>query len=379
MPTLATVPTYPVPGRQMRVTFTLTGPSANYYRAWVTDAPAGSELRKRLNDTGVTRTQVAEGDAATVWEFEPDRGGCYRVLVQEYTLGASDHGGGYEGDPDAAPSETKVGSETTLALYVGQKMVSQCGAGQDTADLVLYVWDATIRSTTLDAHGEVSPRIENASSPRASMAAVSPNTVTALAALSDVAVTTAIGTIATIVNDLISNFNSHLSQGSVHQANDTDNDINVGFRDAQTPNTLARTVSECLTRWRQHMTNDNGLGIGLAGTDPSTDPPDVTPAPYHDVGGAKIDWTNLPVMTSVGDLSSAYRAIGDLWRCHEAHRVNTGVHDTSDTTNDLAALPALLTVHRRFFEAIAAISPTVPDSQSSGAVLLMSQTGAREV
>lgn len=374
MASLSTEPTYPVPGRKMRVVFALTESGTDYLRVWVTDAPQGSELKKELDDSGKARSQVFEGDGNSAWEFAPDRGGCYRLTVQEYTRGASTHGGAYEDDPNAAPSETKVGSESSLTLYVGQKLVSQLGVGGDVADLVLYVFDSTIRATTLEIQGEVSPRIENPSSDRARSAMVDSSVQTNLAALDGDVVATAIGTVSTIASDIVTNFNSHLDQASVHQNDDEDNGVNPGFGSAVTPETMPRVLTETLTKMRRHMLNDAGSGPGTVND--GADPPVLTP--YHDVGGAKFDWTNLPLFVSVGDTASSYRALADIWRAYEAHRVSTTVHDAADSTNDLAALPALLTVHRYFFAALAALTPTVPDTQSTGAQLLITQTGAKE-
>lgn len=380
MTTITTQPTYAVPNKPVGVKFTKTNAQADYLRVWVTDAPIGSKYRIDLDKSGQSRMQVHEGDNLSVWRTtELDKGGTYRLTVQEYTRGATTYGGAYEGDPNAAPSEAKVSTEYSLSLSIGQRMVTECGVGGDTASLICYVWDATIRPTNLEQHGEVSPAIIEPTSPRASSAVASTAVRAAVTALENVTAATAIGTVASIVSDFVANWNLHLPETGVHDTDDTHNSISNEYAQPPTPATLPESVSHFLDRMRRHFTNDGGLGPGTAGTDPTATPtPDVTPEPYHDVTDAVFDYTNMPLFDSVGGTAEAYRALADIWRAYEAHRVSLTVHDAADATNALAALPLLLDVHKEFFTQLAAISPTVPDTQSTAAVLLMAQTGAIE-
>ena len=378
MTTATTQPTYAVTNRETPVTFTKTNASANFIRVWVTDAPLASELKSRLEETAVSRLKVHEGDNLSVWNVNFDRGGRYRFVAQEYTLFAADYGGAYEMDPNAAPAQDKVGGETELSIYIGQKMVSTVGAGGDTADLTMYIWNDTVRGTTIANHGFISPVIDNPSSPRASSAIASTDVITALANLSDVNVATMIGDVSTINANIITKYNAHLTQVSVHENDDDDNAVDSAYAEDQTPDTLAKTGSNIISLLKRHFTNDGGLGPGTSGTDPSAVPADIIHEPYHDVSGAKYDLTNEPLFNSVSGTAEGYRGLADLWRAYEAHRVSTAVHDVADTTNTLTTLPLLLLVHKAFFAQLAAISPDVPDTQSSGAVILMAQTGAIE-
>lgn len=361
MATFTTEPTYIVPNKSAGIVFALDESGANYMRAWVTDAPEGSELKAKLTDNGITETQVYEGDGESTWDFTPDVGGCYRVKVQEYTLGASSHGGSYQGDPNGVQSETKKGTEYSLSLYVGQKLTSSVGAGGDLADLVLYVFDDTIRETTLAIHGEVTPRIELPATPRARSAMVAPAVESSLLDLIDVTAATAIGDPSSIVSDIVTNYNLHRVEPGVHNTDDTDNVVSAGFGSSLTPETMSIGASEIMRNVRNHYSNDDGTG-------PAT-------KDYH---GSLFDLTNPPLFLSVGGTADSYRSIADLWRSYEAHRVFGPVHGSPDTTNTLAALPVLLVVHREFLASLAALTPVVPQTQSTGAVLLMAQTGARE-
>ncbi len=378
MTTLSTQPAYPVPGRETPVKFTKSNSTADYLRIWVTDAPVGSALKERLDSTQFSRLQVHEGDDLSIWRETFDKGGAYQLVAQEYTRGGATHGGAYEDDPNAAPTETKIGAETSLSLYIGQRMVTTCGYANHTAELVTFVWNDTIRETNLANHGEATPVVKNGTSDRARAAVAATAVKTAVDALKSgggVAVATAVGTPSTLLQNFVEKIDDHFPSVSPHQNPDDDNALGTQYEEAPTPETMPGTVSKVLSALKRHYTNDGGLGAGTAGLNADGS---GTSTPYHDVTGQRFDFTNMPLFDSVSDTAEAYRALGDIWRSYEAHRVSTAVHDNADTTNTLTALPLLLEVHRQFFAQLASISPTVPDTQSTGAVLLMTQTGAVE-
>lgn len=373
--TLATAPTYVVPNVEATLTFTLGETGANYARIWCTAAPAGSKLRKLIDESTQSRVELFTTDAGSTSpiKYTFEKGGAYTLVSQEYTRGASVYGGGYENSADSAPSETKVGSEHTITHYVGQRMTSKVGAGANTATLVVWVWNATIRKTTLFAHKEASPTIEKPSSPSAAATIDASAVVTALANLVDVAVSTAVGTVATIVSEMITKINAHepLTTSATHANADNDNAIALGYATATTPADLVASVSAILLSLRRHYTNDNvAAGTGAGGVDS---------ADYHHPASAKVnDYLDAPLFRSVGSLEEAYRALADIWRSYEAHRVSTAVHGAADSTNTLTTLPKLLLVHKAVFDVLAAASPTTPPTQSSGAMLLLQQAGFTE-
>ncbi len=361
MPTLTPEPLYPAPNRPLSVRFALEDADATYVRVWCTDAPAGSKLKADLTKSQQSRLQVYEGDGGTAWTNGTfDRGGAYRFVAQEYQLLAENYGGSYEGDPDAAPSQTKVGAEASLVLYVGQRMTCPLGFGQDKATLVLWVWDDTIRATTVNAQGELTPTIVGSQTPRATSAAATPDVIDALADMDGVTASSASGPLSSSLNDIIDKFGTHLTQSGVHNTGDTDNAISDAFSGNPTPQTLPRVVSELLSKVRRHFANDNG-----GGTNSDT---------YH----SAVDWTNMPLFTSGGSLAESYAAIADLWRAYEEHRVSEDVHADPDTANALGPLPKILVVHREFLRALAALSPIVPATQSVAAATLMQQAGFTE-
>lgn len=376
MTTLATIPTYAMPNAEAQVTFTRTQPGSNYLRVWVTTAPDGSELDGKLEKSTQSRFLVYQGDGGPTqpWRFTADKGGKYILQAQEYLRGTG-YGGGYEGDPDGAPSETKVGVEATLTLSIGKKVTQKVGVSPDIATLVVWVWDTTIRATLLGVHGEASPRLESQSPTARALTAMATTAVlTAVANLADTTEATAIGTLATIVSEMGTDLNAHNAMAATtHNAADTDNVIPVELRSAPSPQTLQEFVNDALLKMRRHRLNDHG-GKPLIPENPGTGSAD-----YHQIGGVrKADLLNMPLYQGVASLDEAYGALADIWRAHEGHRVSTAVHGTADSTNTLAALPKVLEVHRQFLTVLASLSPAVPPAQSALVQALVSTAGFEE-
>ncbi len=379
MPTLTTVPVYPPPNRETVVTLALTESGTNYIRVWCTAAPPGSGLRKKIDGTAdpLNRVKIFEGDGGSDAPMREtfDVGGKYTFVAQEYTKGASSYGGGYQNSPDGNPEETKVGNETPLSLYIGQRIVLPVGTGSDTASLVVWVWDETIRATSIAVHGEMSPAIQ-ATSPTARMQAVmeSATVIAALAALAGVAVATARGTISTLVSGYLTAWNAHLADATVHQDADAANLLPVGFSIAGNAAGLKDFVNEALRKMRQHYTNDAADLLVTAGRDSGD---------YHNVSGKRNDRTNAPLVESASGPDDAYIGLAELYRSYSLHRVSaspSGVHDSADSTNTLASTTAakLFELHRTVLGILASTSPTVPATQSTGAMILIQELGGVE-
>ncbi len=362
---------YAPPGRETQVIFTLTESATNFIRVWVTAAPPGSKLRKELDESTHNRFLVHQGDGGsdTPWRNIFDIGGKYTFVAQEYTRGTA-YGGGYQGSLAGAPSETKVGTESTLSLFIGQRMTSEISTGEDRATVVVWAWDETIRETSLAVHGEESPAIQNDTpTPRALAAMESAAVTTALLALRNQSVATAVGSASSILLDIVSKWNAHVADATSHEDADSDNEIPLGLGSGVSPVNLKDSLSEILPLIRQHYLNDAVKGGVTNGRDSGN---------YHNVGTKKNDNVNMPLVQAFGGLSDSYWALADLWRSYEAHRVSTSVHDVADSTNSLSALPLLLQVGLQFFTVLASTSPTVPPTQSSGAITLMSGAGFSE-
>lgn len=371
MATISTLPVVPIPSRSVAVVFTLEETGTNFFRAWLTDAPYGTPEKTKLIESGETRYELRFSGSR--WEFTPEVGGNYVLAVQEYVRGASSHGGSYQNDPNSDITETKVGAEKTVTVTVAQRLTTAIGTGTDFATLALYVLDDSIAETSFKIHGEKTPAIANPNGKRAESAIGDASVVSALAALIGETVSVAVGEPSAIMGDIVSNYNAHLTQASVHNENDTDNALPSGYTSTLSPAALARAANAALTNMRRHMLNDSGQGPG----EPPS--PGGSPAAYHEIGGNdRMDWANVPTLTAAGQVQDSYRALADLWRAYEGHRVNTGVHSVADSTNVLNALPKLLQLHVAFLDSVAAFDPTVPDTQTEGALILMSRAGAVE-
>lgn len=375
MASIATIPTYAAPGRDTQVVITLTQSGANFARLWVTAAPPGSELRRKLDDSKQSRVEVYTGDGGpdAPWRFRFDVGGKYTFVAQEYVKGAAAYGGGYQGAPEGNPSETKVGSESTLSVFVGQRLTSTIAAAGESVELVVWVWDTSIRETTAGVHGEDSPALVKETPTAREQAAIESTAVqAALAALIDQTAVSAAGSPATIIGlgigGFIKEWNDHVANATAHANPDADNAIPVGLAGAASAKNLRDTVNEILPYVRQHYLNDAVKG-GLASGRDSGD--------YHNVTGKKNDNVNLPLIESAGSDADAYWALAELWRSYEAHRAST-VHSSEDSTNTLTALPPLLEVARQVFAVWASTNPATPQTQSTAGITLISVAGFEE-
>jgi len=362
--TLSTLPTLPVPNRDLRVVFTLLGAGSNFVRVWCTNAPPGSELRKKIDDSTQNRVEVHAGDGGdnNPWLTQLDLGGAYTFVNQEYIKGAAAYGGGYEGAPASYPTETKNGDESTVTLQVMKRLTFPLGTGPDRATLVVWSNFGFVRPTTLATHGEESPVIKDPTSDRMRTLAETAAVRTAVDALASTAAGQPWDTVISanpqlLFSEFRAPINAHLTQAGVHANNDGDNDMAIAWNTAASGADLVAGVNLLLKLMRQHRTNDAVEGGTVSG---------VGSGDYHENPGSglnKADLENAALVQSVGTPGEAYAALGDIWRAHEAHRIDTDYHTAADNTNALTAfgsLPLLLQLHVRIFQALATLSPSVP-------------------
>jgi hypothetical protein len=363
--TVSTVPVLLVPARQAQVRFQRTGSGSTYVRAWCSVAPEGSELAVKLKEQTAQRVLVYEGDGGdnAPWRTQFDRGGAYTLILQEYVKGAAPYGGGYQNSPDSAPAETKVGGEVTAVFFVGQRMTTTLGVSPDSATLVVWVWDETIRQTTIAAQGEASPAVtaENPT-PKARVAMTSAGVTSAVAALVD-QTATVIGA-SSYIPTLLEAIADHMGSASSHATPDTVNPLPASLA-ADPGQHLDDTVTAALASLKRHMNNEG---------DPAAGPPfGAGSASFH----SRIDQVNAPIVSGGRGQAAAYLGLADLWRSYEAHRVSS-VHLAPDTTHPLVTPPKLLATHIAFLAALAAATPSTPPGQSSLATQLIQFAGFEE-
>lgn len=373
--TLATTPAYAVPGAKVRVT-TSAGAGGDYARLYITDAPSGSAWKLKLAEAGATRLQVHEGEAGRSFDFIGDRPGGYVFFAEEITRNDAAATGGYAGAAANTPSETVVGTSTTT-LYLGQRLTAPVGTPADgRAEFVLWVWNDTIRATTLEQHGETTPALRPLDAnptPRMRAAALSTGVQTALAALANVTVTTALGAADSVLIDIIGKLKIHAASVTFHANADTDNSWNddatwqvfQGVGTYATAQSLAAATRDIVVNLSRHVVNDSGTGAGSGD--------------YHEIAAvASADWANVPSPApGSADVMGQLMAVADAWAAFESHRVSTASHLVADTSA-LTALPPLLDVLRYFSASLRSSNPTAPAVENPGALLLAAAAGMKE-
>jgi hypothetical protein len=355
-------PTYQIPGKPFFLNFSAS--TGNYVRVMVTAAPAASQYTKRMEETQTSELELGDTATGQIWTgFEPDVPGVYTLKAYELTIGASSYGGYFSSDHDGYASETVIGS-TSLTMYVGQRLESAIGTDSDNATLVLYVWDYTVRATSVELHGEDSPALINPSSSRAETFASDADVVAELALFEDREAPTVASSASSILDNFLLKFTGHLTEVGVHNANDGDNTPQSGlYTGAKEVTQLVTAIATAQRLFKQHITNDKGDGVGPGG------------GSYHSVG----DWVNGPVAGTPEDVAGALFALGDLWRAYEAHRASTTFHAVADVTNTLSALNSgsLVALAREVSEVLATPTPTAPSTDNQGATTLVHSGGMK--
>jgi hypothetical protein len=360
---IVTAPEYPVPARS--VTLSFSGASGNYVRAWLTGAPAGSpqrtaldKARRRAEDTPRAAAPLFEGDATKPVTVTFPVGGVYTLAVQEYERGASSHGGGYGGDPSAIVSETLIGDEQEVKIYVGTRMTVAIGAGRyGQATLAIHVWNARIRRTTEAEHGEFTPAIVSGTTDRARNAATAPTMQALLDALDGLSWGSLLN-VSTLIPDLADKVSAHMRFATPHDITDVSNHDEVdalptnatAYSDPEACHVAARVLLQSLVR---HMANRTAEGA----TSEWHQNADARGAPIADSPPGASD----PIKT--------YIALADVHRCYTAHRADVVAHSSADATNVLSvALSPLLAVFAEFLRLLRGDSAAVPVGEHEASV-----------
>jgi hypothetical protein len=369
--TFTQFPTYPVPGKPVRLGFTAT--VGSYVKLFITDAPRDSEFYAKIQETSANQLLVHSGDEADGFEFLPDVSGKYLFTVQDITKGASVYGGGYLHSPDGYKTETINSTQTGVTIEAGTRCDMRCGYSGHEGVIRFYIWEDTVRETNEETHGEATPAIVDTTSERVELAARSTNVVTALSNLIGQLDTTIIGTGAEAVfNDIRSNYADHIADvgaaGPFHANTDTDNGIDPSFANPDNPARLSQSVSEMLRVFSRHMQND----------DPNTAPSRPGSGDYHQIGGANVtDYAHATTADQPGSQADSVIALADLWWAYEAHRVSTAVHTAADTNNTLTALgvTSVWLVHQYLMTELAKTNPTAGATDNAGAIRVAAELG----
>lgn len=345
---------YQLPGPNIPIKFAPT--VGDFVRVWVTAAPEGSKLEQLLaQDTQNERVEVFAGAAADTWTVELDEGGAYVFILQEYQKGGTFRGG-YEGDPSGYGTETKIGLEIPQTIYIGERMSMRLGTGSHGfADLVVYVWDGTIRQTTISLHDETTPAVLNPTTRRAHAAVYSSTVAASVAALIDLPTADLLPNVTALVAEMISEIPKHFenTSGVWHTSADIINSVEIEDLPTAptTPEGFARAARVLSLRLSRHMENE-------------TDGAERGRHAYPDFVNALIASPPPPGSSRLVDI---WASVADVYRAYEAHRQLADVHAIADTVNRLTTtLDPLLVIHRDFLEAMLPLSPPAPAVANPG-------------
>lgn len=375
---------------KVRATATAGGSSI---RIWVTDAPRGSALRKKLDESGASRVAFVPPtvQSGRDFDFTPDRGGGYVLVLDELVYDKPDginpnFGGAYEGDPRGAKFE-RIQISESHTLRVAEPINIDLGFGQDTATVLIHTYADRVVVTRKDVHGITSPAIVAAKSSRARAAAVTDSVRAAVAELAADQLDNegnpgppeagfVVGSLSTSIGNVIrrmaDQFEDHITRTQSHEAVDNNNVLAEDYTLSAVDSVAgqAEALSKLLAGIDRHIRNANPDAEANPGGTSSASPA------YH----SEIGWAALPmpgVRPSVTSTSSIFVAAAEYWRVHDAHRLDTTVHTAADSVNSLGTPSRLMDLHKKFLTELAAIAPTVGPSVNS-ATLSFLAAGAKE-
>lgn len=346
---LVPAPTYPLPGQRCSISFTGLAIGTTKIQLNATNAPDGSAIKGRINAARGEVVNEYSGKSSEPWLFTPDIGGVYTFdLIELQETPAS--GIQFAGDTSSAPNPT-ITQQGTVVLYVGEKMTLKLGENPHQCDLIVHVWNDTVRRTTIELHGIESPKLDSPKSPAAASAVYDATLLGLVDALVDVTVATILGTFSADFTAVHTAYNAHVGDNVVHNNADTDNDLETAWN-AYNSKSAAASINELRRRLGVHI----GTKTLLDGTTTT-----------HD----SIEGTSVFQSSGATDSrASQYFALADAYLRLEAHKVlGAPVHNSSDT-DPAASVGPLTEICIQYITALQASSPTLPPARNSGAARL---------
>lgn len=354
MATLVPAPDYPIPGQDCSITFAGLVAGTNQVQVNATLAPAGSELRRRIDAARGEVVDVYSGSAADPWRFKPDKGGVYTFDLLEFEVQSSS-GALFQGDPGGAPRPV-LKTTTTVALYVGERLSLKLGEPPHQCDLVVFVWNNTVRATSVPVQGVATPALENPSSPAAASATYDPTLIGLVASLDNDSAASILGTFPDDFAAVATAWNTHVANGTAHNNADTRHPISSGWG-ATTIKGAPAAINELRRLMASHMGS-----LTIPAADP-TDPP-VT---IHDAVDGRTVFQSAGCQEGRG---SQYFALADaMVRLAEHKALASPVHNSADA-GAAPTVGTLVAIAARYITALRLTSPTLPPSRNPGAASL---------
>lgn len=359
MPSLTLAPTYSLPNREVRLRPAGLNSSTNKVELYWAAAPEGSE-QKALIDKGTGRQLAFQGSEDEEWRFTPSVPGVYVLQLDEYLI-RERAVSVFQNDPRGAPAPTLLAS-TTVTIPIGEKMTMAVGEDPNSATLIVYVWQDTIRRTTVQLQGEASPTLERAQNQSATSAAIAPSVVAKVDALIDQTASTVIGTFSNDFEAIRAAVASHMSNTSAHTSSDVLRALGSAYT-ANSPMAAKSAINALRQSFFQHIQAKYALDSENVSYDPMSPP---TPSVVH----SQVDGTTVFLTSGAGDSrSSQYLALADLYIALSTHKGLSSVHTGVDA-NPIGSTSPLLNIFIEFLSAANTTSPTPPSYRNAGAALL---------
>lgn len=341
-------PSAPVPGDTVTVSATVTGVDGNQVacdsaQLTLTSVPSGSAL-----STGLV---IDAASGLPSLSFTPDVAGVYGYSVQrfiEYTQAPAFDGGSesYTVALDTETNQVDVCSELTLPI------VTPFGA------LALSVVVGT------DNDNIVSAELINPTTTKAELAAIDATVLAKLALIVDVAVASVGPALPAKVGAMGVAVDAHFRDATAHPTGGGYQADSINAYSESTPYDIAEAVqklNKIREMFRRHALNSTTSSIH-----------------WHN---SSDDTKNVPIVGPAGSVGEAIVLYADMWRCYEAHRVQTAspaVHPASDVTHTLGSIDPLSDLIKAVLAYMADETPAVPTAENQAQVEAISLYGFQE-
>lgn len=322
-------PTTPVTGDEVAVSVTVTvngvATAVPDAELTLTAAPANSALV--VGDALVD----AAGEPSLV--FTPDVPGDYSFDVTRYV------------DNTVAPAFDGGAEPHIVALDVETFTVS---VGQAMTLPIVTAFGSLVLTIVTTADEVASASLGSATTDRALYASLDATVATKLAALSGVSVAALGPSLPADVGELGTKVDAHFRNGTAHPTGDG---VNTYPKSAPVDQQDAiNKLNEIRATYLRHALDSTTSTIHWHGVD---------------------DTKNVPIAQVATALAGAVVLYADMWRCYEAHRVQTAapaVHAGADVTNTLSAIDPLSDLIKTVLAYMADDTPTVPAQQNQASV-----------
>lgn len=355
-------PTYPVPGQRCEITFSGLNSATNQITLYPISAPEGSRIRENIEAKSGQRVEEYTGKSSLPWVLTPDVGGRYEFTLEESTIG-DPRGRAFDLDTRGSPDPV-ITQTSTVSFFVGERMAFRLGQYPDQAKLNCYVWDETIRATTLAAHGEDTPALSGGTSPRAGIAILDSDLVAAAAAMANTTVSAFIGVFSDDFDACRNEYDEHVLQvtgfGGIH--------VNQGDTFVCGAGVTAANVVTA----EQGLSTLRNLLVGHASALINADESELHLI-YPD-GGAEAFQTS----GSAGSRADQYTALADIVNRLEEHvgPASFGLwHTDALLPGTVTGLSPLLALCRLYLLALRVEIFSVPDGRNAGAARLEQLAG----